>query len=159
MEIRMIHTLARVLHYEDWVYRIILRDSFGVTSSKQLTYAQAGRFINELENLAVEKGVWTKTEGNKAFNSLGHRPGFATSAQLRKVEVLFRNVTRIKDINARKRALRAFLTNRFHVSDLRFIEEAQVTGIVNALTQMQLRRENKEREKRSERQVSGQEGK
>lgn len=157
-QVRMIHTLASALHYDDWVYRIVLRDSFGVTSSKQLSYAQAAGFINDLENLAVEKGVWTKTEGNAAFNGLGHRLGMAAPAQLRKIEVLFRNVTRIKDIDARKRGLRTFLKNKFHVSDIRFVTEEQVSKIVKALTEWQSRQESKERGNGPETQASAQEG-
>jgi hypothetical protein len=135
-QVKMIHTLISQLGYSDRVYRFLLKENLNVTTCKDLNFYQAQWFIDNLEKIAAEKGVWLKTEGDKAFNSLGFRPGMASPSQLRKIEVLFRNVTTGKNVEARRKALRTFLSNRFHVSDLRFVDQSQVSKIVKALTEM-----------------------
>ncbi len=145
-QIKMIHTLVSALGYDEPQYRVVLYHNFKVMSSKQLTPGQAKDLIDGLQETAIRGGVWTK---KTAYDNLSNRIGMATPLQLRKIETLWRELTDIKDESARKKALRSFLFNRFHVSDLRFIGTEQVTGIMTALRHMNARKETK-RENASE---------
>ena len=135
----MIHALASALAYDEPHYRVVLYHNFKVMSSKSLTFDQANQLIDVLQAQAIKDGVWTK---NTAFEEFGHRAGFASPLQLRKIETLWREVTDAKDEEDRKNALRSFLSNRFHVSDMRFVKEGQVTGIMTALRCMAMRKKD-----------------
>jgi hypothetical protein len=53
---------------------------------------------------------------------------------------MWHRVTGINDEESRKKALRAFLFNRFHLSDMRFVGKEHVTGILTALRSMKARK-------------------
>lgn len=137
-QIKMIHALAAALEDDEPHYRVVLYHNFKVMSSKSLTFDQANQLIDVLQAQAVKDGVWVK---NTAFEEFGNRAGFANPLQLRKIETLWRGVTDLKDEEERKESLRSFLFNRFHVSDMRFVKEEQVTGIMTALRCMKVRKE------------------
>jgi hypothetical protein len=56
------------------------------------------------------------------------------------IEAMWRDISDANIEESRQKGLRVFLFNRFHVSDLRFIEEARVTGILNALRHIKERK-------------------
>jgi hypothetical protein len=136
---RAIHTLVNALGLTEGDYRITLWHNFKVVSSSFLNSEQASELIETLKEKAVMDGVWTAREGSNKYEDLGCRSGMATPAQLRKIETIWREIASVKTQEGRQSTLRTFLSNRFHVSDLRFIQERQVTGILNAMRQMRSR--------------------
>ena len=56
-QIKRIHTLKSILGLEDDLYRDMLF-SFGVCTSKDLTFTEAGVLLDILETKAVEKNLW-----------------------------------------------------------------------------------------------------
>ena len=58
-QIRKIHTLKNILGMDDDLYREMLM-SFDVQSSKNLTFTEAGIFIEILEEKAIALNKWVK---------------------------------------------------------------------------------------------------
>ena len=131
-----IHVLKNVLAWDDREYRATLMFNFGVITSKELTYNQAEDFITSLEELAIKRGLWEKFNGNDKYRELMNRPGMATPAQLRKIEALWNDASRISDRTKQAKALRTFLSNHFKLADLRFIRQEKVRKIICALEHM-----------------------
>ena len=91
-QIRQIHTLKNILGLDDDLYREML-SSFGVYSSKNLTQTEAALFISILN----DKIKYTKINCNKKYDDLyGRDSEMATPPQMRKIEVLWKYVTKIK---------------------------------------------------------------
>jgi len=90
--------------------------------------------------MAIGKGVWTKQVGKLTYEDLGFREGMASPGQLRKIEVMWKNVTKHNGARTRTRALRNWLQKHFGVSDLRFLTGARANDVIYALVQMEGRR-------------------
>ena len=135
---RKIHALKNALALSDDEYRAMLHGLYGVVSSTELSLKAAGHFIEELEGIAVNSGVWRRKEQKKGrYDELsGTRPGMATPAQLRKIESQWAEVSRA-DPDERRKALRHFLERIAKISDLRFLCRDGATKVINALSAMQ----------------------
>lgn len=131
-QIRKIHTLKGVLRMPDMVYRKMLDDGFLAVSSKQLTFVQARQLIMVLEDFqrTFQKGDEIYYEAH--FNNLGLRFNMATPAQLRKIEYLWSQF----DISRSKTSLRTFISRKFKVSDVRFMDVLTAGKVITALTSM-----------------------
>ena len=136
-QIRIIHTLKGVLGADDDTYRGTLEELFGITSSKLLSFNQAERFIEIMKNAAIRRGLWTTIE-NK-YENLENRPGMASPAQLRMIEGIWHERYPQSDIKAEAASLRAFLYNRFRVSDLRFLDGRTAGKVLTALKAIRAR--------------------
>jgi len=144
-QIKKIHSLKNVLGFDDDIYRAILYDRFRVKSSKMLSFNSAGLLIDELEAKALSAGVWEKRNtGSKRqrFNDLEGRAGMATPAQLRKVEAMWAQNSRIFEPEGRRKALRSFVMRVAGVSDLRFLDDEGATKVLNALGAMDRKRQS-----------------
>lgn len=69
--------------------------------------------------------------GRKKYDDLGKRPGMASPAQLRLLEVTWVNHKHVREKTPE--ALRKFIENRFGVSGLRFIEDRDVGKVLKAV--------------------------
>lgn len=139
-QIKKIHTLKNVLQMTDEQYRKVIYANFcPAKSSKDLNYWQAEFLINNLEAIAKEKGVWEDHGGKSAYEYLGHREAMATPAQLRRIEAMWRDVSKIRGMKKRKKALRAWLDGYFKISDMRFVDSATAAKIMCALKEMKER--------------------
>jgi hypothetical protein len=150
-QIKKVHTLKSVLAMSDDDYRAMIKNGFGVESSKHLDLRQAAQLIGILEDKAVAAGVWEKRGWNrttriskghaaaKVSTTLGERGGMATPPQLRKIEAMWSEVSRATP-EYRARALRQFVSRIAHVSDLRFLDSAGAGAVINALKKMKERR-------------------
>jgi hypothetical protein len=148
-QVKRIHTILHILGVSDDNYRAALDSRFHVTSCKDLTLHQAHSFIDELEKLALqvqgdrhraqrEESELQAEEGKaKRFENLDNRPGMASSAQLRKVEAMWQDISIIPEPDARGRALRHFIKRIAGVADLRFLDSQAVGKVINALNAMQ----------------------
>ncbi len=138
--IRKIHTLKSALGLSEDEYRLTLLHNFRVDSSKHLTNNQSIELIKSLESEAVQKGIWQKFEGKSRFESFGRRPGMASPAQLRKIEVLWKDAIDLKDNKSRAKALRTFLNRHFKISDIRFLDQTATKKVIHTLNHMVLRK-------------------
>ena len=128
-QIKQIHTLKNIIGLDDDTYREML-SSFDVWSSKNLTDTEANIFIGILN----DKVKFTKKNCNKKFDDLKVRDiKMATPAQLRKMEVLWKEICNNKEVNHRKKTLRAYLKRQFHVDDIRFVSKKRAQKIIAVL--------------------------
>jgi len=142
-QIKKIHALINALAIDDDTYRTMLFERFQVNSSKKLSFIVAGLFINELETMALAAGVWEKRTGRKQrFNDLDGRAGMASPAQLRKVEALWAENSRVPEPQGRMKALRSFIYRVAGVSDLRFLDDDGAGKVLNALGTMDRKRKS-----------------
>ena len=127
-----IHIAKKELNLSDEEYRQILYDCFGVDSSKYLTEEQA----NMLIAIFVDMGFKPKKKEQKPqpqkYDQLGERQGFATPAQLRKIEAMWKTVSREKT----KESLDKFLFRRFKVMKLENLPFDKVPAVLKALENM-----------------------
>lgn len=129
----IIHTLRKVLALSEEVYRDMLKDNFNVSSSKELSVDQAATLIRSLKAHVDGPPGQPPT---KKWDHLTGRPGMASPAQLRLVEAMWKDVSRVKESAPRSEALRAFLEKRFHVKALLWLEASQVQKVIRALKAM-----------------------
>lgn len=132
-QIRIIHALKKALFMDDETYEDFLL-SFGVCSSKELTSAEAKILIDSMKLKAVEMKVW-KTKPLK-YDDLD-REDMATPAQLRYIELLWKNGTQEKDPKIRRKKLRAYLQLRFKIDDIMFITKRKANNVINSIKEMQ----------------------
>jgi len=138
-QIRQIHTLKNILGLDDDLYREML-SSFGVYSSKNLTQTEAALFISILN----DKVKYTKINCNKKYDDLyGRDSEMATPPQMRKIEVLWKYVTKIKDPAKQKAGLRKFIKNKFKVDDIRFMSKSKASRVIAVLEKIKLNKELK----------------
>jgi hypothetical protein len=56
------------------------------------------------------------------------------------IEVLWKDISRVRDAEKRKSHLRGWLHKYFNVSDLRFLDDVTVHKVIHALKQMHARK-------------------
>ncbi|QSV44908.1 regulatory protein GemA [Geobacter benzoatilyticus] len=137
-QISAIHTLKTRLGMDEESYRALLQEFGGVESSKELSWFQADELIDEMKRKAGQKPQ--VNHKGKRHRSLEGRAGMATPAQLRKIEAVWAEVSRVEDPEERAKALRSFVGKIAQVSDLRFLDRRGVAKVIAALTAMQKRR-------------------
>jgi phage-related protein len=137
--IRLIHTLKSKLALSDDDYRAML-SSYNKTSSTSLSDSQAKELTQTLTTMAVKRGVWKKPAGRsykRKWDELGDRPGMASPAQLRKLEVMWSKVSRQPDAESRSEALVKFVMKITGVSQLDWMEPVHVRKVIRAIEAMQ----------------------
>jgi hypothetical protein len=141
-QIRVIKALQRALSMDEDTYRAML-GGFRVESCTELTQQQAADLINRLMADAVKTGRWVKSYFRagrvhtlKKWDELGTRVGMATPAQLRLIEVVWRDVTRYTDPVKIEQALQHFCAKRFKRDDITKIEKWMVPKVMTALYAM-----------------------
>ena len=130
-QIKKIHTLKNILGLEDDLYRDMLA-SFGVCSSKELTQAEAQVLIEILQDKisALQKNNYKIYDEFK-----GRDDNMATPSQLRKLEVVWADISNAEDKSA---TLRQFIKKQFHVDDLRFLTKARASQIIAVLEKIKV---------------------
>ncbi len=142
-QIKIIHSLKGRLGLTDEEYRgMVFEAGTGYpVSSKELTEKEAAGLIRTLEAMAVKQGVWTqragKGWGRRRFEELGGRENImATPRQLRMIEAMWRDVSRARTDDERRKTLRSFLKRLVRVETLEFLEKKHVQVIITALEAM-----------------------
>lgn len=110
-----------------------------VTSCKQLTFQQANDLIWKLEETAAEVGVWKKRKGKRQFR---RPPELASIKQMNYIRALWYQVSYMKTIQKKRKALDSFLRKRFGV-DLENLYANQVGKVIRALQAMKKQKEEK----------------
>lgn len=136
-QVKMIHTLKGALGLPESIYRSALAEWYQVTSCKELTAEQAEGMIQKLRGYAVELGSWEERPNKQTkYDDLADRLEMASPPQLRKIEAMWAEVSRIEEPESRKRALRSLLERIAKVSDLRFLDAEGAGKVINALNAM-----------------------
>ncbi|MBQ9245593.1 regulatory protein GemA [bacterium] len=130
-QIRKIHTLKSILGLEDDLYRDMLY-SFGVCTSKDLTFTEAAVLLDILETKAVERNLWKKEQ--KKYEDMKNRSGkMATPPQLRMIKGLWRDICYFDNDEFATKSLRKFLKAKFKVDDIRFLTKAKANKVIQAI--------------------------
>jgi len=147
-QIKRIHTIIHAMGFTEENYREALDNRFNVTSCKDLTVVQAISFIDELEKFAQKtqsdrfdaKMAAAAREFEdkqpKRFDNLDNRAGFASAAQLRKIEATWQDISIIPEAEPRARALRRFVQRITGVSALRFLDTESASKVINGMNAM-----------------------
>lgn len=144
----LIHQLVSILGIARDVYKEMLLNSYNVDSSKDLTFQQASELIKALKKDAISAGLWeNKKSFNKhKYNNLAGREDMASPKQLRMIEAMWADYSVMQNAQDRAKALRTFITNRFGVSDVKFIDKPTASRIIYALEKMVSQKNNNKRQ-------------
>lgn len=129
-QIKKIHTLKNLLNIDNDLYIDMLM-SFGVQSSKNLTFTEANILLEILEEKAVAQNLWVKQP--KKYESLKRNENMASSAQLRMIESLWREIAYINNDKFSKSSLRKFLKNKFKIDDIIFLTKTKATKVIQGI--------------------------
>lgn len=129
-QIKKIHTLKSLLGFDDDLYKEMLLN-FGVTTSKELTYAEASVLIDILEEKAVEQNLWKIKP--KKYEDLNRNKKMASQSQLRMIESLWREICYFDTDEFAKKSLRKFLTSKFKVDDIMFLTKSKASKVIQAI--------------------------
>lgn len=129
-QIKKIHTLKNLLSIDNDLYIDMLM-SFGVQSSKNLTFTEANILLEILEEKAVAQNLWVKQP--KKYESLKRNENMASSAQLRMIESLWREIAYINNDKFSKSSLRKFLKNKFKIDDIMFLTKTKATKVIQGI--------------------------
>lgn len=129
----MLHKLAAVRGMSDEQYRDALAE-WGVSSSTQLSKYQAASLIRLWRAAAMREGKM-KPRVKKFEDFSGRDDEWASPAQLRKIDVLWANVSAAPAAK-RSEALDTFLYNRFGIGGIGQVRRCMVGKIITALESM-----------------------
>ena len=129
-QIKKIHTLKNLLSIDNDLYIDMLM-SFGVQSFKNLTFTEANILLEILEEKAVAQNLWVKQP--KKYESLKRNEKMASSAQLRMIESLWREIAYINNDKFSKSSLRKFLKNKFKIDDIMFLTKTKATKVIQGI--------------------------
>lgn len=138
---KKIGCLRKLLGLKDDLYREMLFERFNAVSSTKLTISQANEFYKELKKKAIEEGL-IKPRSINAFqkynyNNLNNRDSdMATPKQLRMIEAMWSEVSRIQNTKDRKTALNTFINRICGVENIRFLKKSAVAKIIKAIKSM-----------------------
>lgn len=138
-QIKKIHTLKKILGFDDEIYREML-SKFDVLSSKDLSLKDACSFIDILEVQAIGINEWQKPK--EKYDELSDRAEMATPAQLRKIEAMwidFLKMSQDKEVvkgSIARKSLRKLLRRLYHISDLRFLQRDKVSKVLKTIQSM-----------------------
>lgn len=131
-----IHMLKDKAGLTDDDYRTLLGSMFqGVCSSVDLSESEADRLIAQLRSLAPGFAA-AYSGGRRKYVEIGKRPGMASPAQLRMLEAMWAEVSIHHDAKGRALAFKDFLSSRFNVQDILWLQHSDVNRVVVALKAM-----------------------
>ena len=129
-QIRKIHTLKGLLGLENDLYRDMLF-SFGVCTSKDLTFTEAAVLLDILETKAVERNLWKKQP--KKYEDMDRGDKMATAPQLRMIKGMWRDICYVDNDEIATKSLRKFLKAKFKVDDIRFLTKTKANKVIQAI--------------------------
>lgn len=144
-QIKLIHTLKSKLKLSEDDYRSrVMGHSSGFNgSSLDMSYSEANDLLKDLEKEAVEKGVWTRrgdsADRPRKYDNLSNRPGMASPAQLRKIEIMWGQKSFLHDPAQRAQALRHYCFRITKKSDLTFLESRDASKLIKSIESMKRR--------------------
>lgn len=146
-QLRAIWGAAKRQAIDESTLRDLVEAETGARSISAMSTAQAATVLNRLLGttpLARSDGRGAGGGGHPAegegrrFADLGERRGMATPRQLRKIEAMWRDRSRMPTAAEQDAALRAWLTARWGVGDLRFLSRFRASDVIVALEKMEV---------------------
>jgi len=134
-QIKIIHALKGRLGLDDATYRALL-EGYGVESSKLLSVERARDLIDRLTAQAVATGVWDDGHTQSVPREHGYGKRYATPRQVAKIEAMWKDVSRATNYDDRKKALRSFIDNHFHIARIEWLPFEVVPKIIRTLESM-----------------------
>lgn len=129
-QIKRIHILKSLLGLDDDLYREMLM-SFGVCSSKDLTFTEASIMLDILETRAEERNLWKRMP--KPYDDLNRDSKMATPPQLRMIKGLWREICYFDNNEFANKSLRKFLKTKFKVDDINFLTKTKAIKVIQAI--------------------------
>lgn len=136
---QMIGFFRKILKFDEDTYRDIL-SLYGADSSKQLSYSKANDLIDYLKNKAVGLGLYeVKPNNYNKYQPLGYRRGWATPKQLKKVEMMWKNVSFKETEEEKGKALNRFIFRITGKNRVNFLTHLDIQKLIKALEEMEKR--------------------
>ena len=135
---QQIQILRKQIGLDEDTYRDILSE-YGVKSSLKLNYNDADDLINRLRTKAAELGINKEHNMNcLKYENLKNRPrGMASPAQLRLINVLWKNVSTKETDAEKEQDLNRFLVKITGKRHMHFLEQSDVQKVIKAIKTMQ----------------------
>ncbi len=128
--------LRKLLNLDEDVYREILAD-YEVNSSTQLLDVQADELIRRLQTHAISLGIYVPKYFFQKYSNLAGRRGMGTPKQLRKIEVMWKQVSNQPTDVTKERALNRFILRITGKQRLNFLTQEDVSKVIKAIETMQ----------------------
>ena len=128
-QLALMHVARKKLGWTDAMYRSVLVEIAGVTSSTELDNDSFAAVMGFAEYCGFAP---LKAKGQ----DYGDRPGMASFAQLEFIRTLWREYTRF---NAGEDELNKWLKNKWRIDSLRFLRRETAPKIITALKVMKAR--------------------
>ena len=127
----------KLLNLSEDLYQELL-SQFGVSTSKDLSSQQIEELTSRLRKNAQAQGVYKPKPSfiKYKYNNLAEREGMATPAQLRKIDIMWRNVSRQKNDIYRQNALQKMIKKITGKENIRFLTPVDVRKIIKTLENM-----------------------
>ncbi len=127
----------KLLNISEELYRELL-SQFGVETSKDLTSQQIEELTSQLRNNAQVQGLYRAKPSflKYKYNNLAERQGMASPAQLRKIEVMWKNVSRQKNDKDRESALQTMIKKITGKDHIKFLTPIDVRKIIKTFENM-----------------------
>ena len=131
---QMIGYLRKLLKISNDTYYEIIFNGWGVDSSKDLSYNAAESLIIQFKKQATDAGLYNpKKSYFDRYKSLEGRTGMATPAQLRKINVLWKFVSKQPTDELKEQALNTFIKRITGKERLVFLTQKDVSKVIKAI--------------------------
>lgn len=111
----------------------------------RISEATTGELIEVIRHIGVPASTHPRTSASTdsspsgfkdKFSDLAGREGMASPAQLRKIEAMWMDVSKMPNYTAKQKALKGFLKRITGVEELRFLEDWQVQKVLRSIESM-----------------------
>ncbi len=127
----------KLCNLSEELYRELL-EQFGVETSKDLTSQQIEELTSRLRKNAEARGLYKPKPSfiKYKYNNLADREGMATPAQLRKIDVMWKNVSRQTNDFDREKALQVMIKKITGKDNIKFLTCVDVRKVIKAFENM-----------------------
>ena len=134
---QMIGYLRKLLKISNDTYYEIIYNGWGVDSSKDLSFNAAESLIIQFKKQATDAGLYEpKNNFFDRYKSLEGRTGMATPAQLRKINIMWKFVSKQPTDELKEQALNNFIYRITGKERLNFLTQRDVSKVVKAIETM-----------------------
>ena len=135
---QMIGYLRKLLKISNDTYYEIIYNGWGVESSKDLSFNAAESLITQFKRQATDAGLYKPAKNNylDRYRSLEGRTGMATPAQLRKINIMWKFVSKQPTDELKEQALNSFIKRITGKERLIFLTQKDVSKVVKAIETM-----------------------
>lgn len=127
----------KLLNLSEDLYRELL-EQFGVETSKDLSTQQIEELTSRLRKNAEAQGLYRPKPSfiKYKYNNLANREGMASPAQLRKIDIMWKNVSRQKNEKDRQSALQLMIKKITGKDHIKFLTSRDVRKVIKTFENM-----------------------